>query len=56
MNYLLYGTEKFLIDKEVKNIISKKETFLWTINEYKDNIDKFYIITDTPYIFFTKDK
>ena len=23
MNYLLYGTEKFLIDKEIKNIISK---------------------------------
>lgn len=53
----LYNHFNFnIVSYNYKNIISKKETFLWTINEYKNDIDNFYIITDTPYIFFTKDK
>ena len=34
MNYLLYGTEKFLIDKEVKNIISKNKIEEINISKY----------------------
>ena len=34
MNYLLYGTEKFLIDKEVKNIINKLKVDELNISRY----------------------
>ena len=34
MNYLLYGTEKFLIDKEVKNIINKSGIEEINISKY----------------------
>lgn len=34
MNYLLYGTEKFLIDKEVKNIINKHKIDDINISKY----------------------
>lgn len=34
MNYLLYGTEKFLIDKEIKNIISKLKVDELNISRY----------------------
>jgi len=34
MNYLLYGTEKFLIDKEIKNIINKHEIEEINISKY----------------------
>ena len=34
MNYLLYGTEKFLIDKEVKNIINKSKVDSINISKY----------------------
>lgn len=34
MNYLLYGTEKFLIDKEVKNIINKLKLDELNISRY----------------------
>lgn len=34
MNYLLYGTEKFLIDKEVKNIINKNNVEEINISKY----------------------
>jgi glycerophosphoryl diester phosphodiesterase len=40
-----------IVSYNYRKIISKKETFLWTINEYKNDLSKFYIITDTPYIF-----
>lgn len=40
-----------IVSYNYRNIISQKETFLWTINEYKKDLGKFYIITDTPYIF-----
>ena len=48
----LYNNFNFnIVNYNYRNIISKKEIFLWTINEYKEDLDKFYIITDTPYIF-----
>jgi len=34
VNYLLYGTEKFLIDKEIKNIISKLKVDELNISRY----------------------
>lgn len=34
MNYLLYGTEKFLIDKEIKNIINKHNIEEINISKY----------------------
>ena len=34
MNYLLYGTEKFLIDKEIKNIINKHKIEDINISKY----------------------
>lgn len=47
MNYLLYGTEKFLIDKEIKNIISKHKIndidiskYNLEVNSIKDIIDE----------------
>lgn len=47
MNYLLYGTEKFLIDKEIKNIINKHKIddidisrYDLEINSIKDIIDE----------------
>ena len=47
MNYLLYGTEKFLIDKEIKNIISKHKIddidisrYDLEVNSIKDIIDE----------------
>ena len=48
----LYNNFYFnMLSYKYKNIITKKETFLWTINEYKNDLDKFYIITDYPYLF-----
>ena len=47
MNYLLYGTEKFLIDKEIKNIINKHKIddidisrYDLEVNSIKDIIDE----------------
>ena len=34
MNYLLYGTERFLIDKEIKNIINKHNIDEINISKY----------------------
>lgn len=34
-----------------RNRVGEKETFLWTINKYKEDIEKFNIITDKPYLF-----
>ncbi len=34
-----------------RKIYNKKETFLWTINEYKDDLINYNIITDYPYLF-----
>ena len=34
-----------------RKIYNKKETFLWTINEYKEDLTNYNIITDNPYLF-----
>ncbi len=48
----LYNTFNFnIVSYKYKNIITNKKTFLWTINEYKSGLDKFYVITDKPYLF-----
>ena len=46
MNYLLYGTEKFLIDKEVKNIISKNNIEEINISKYDLEINSLNEILD----------
>ena len=46
MNYLLYGTEKFLIDKEVKNIISKNNIEEINISKYDLEINTLNEILD----------
>ena len=40
-----------IVSYNYRNIISKKETFIFTINEYKEKLDKFYVITDSPSLF-----
>lgn len=40
-----------MINYQYKNRVKKKETFLWTINELKDDLNDYYIITDNPYLF-----
>ncbi len=46
MNYLLYGTEKFLIDKEIKNIISKNNIEEINISKYDLEINNLNEILD----------
>ena len=46
MNYLLYGTEKFLIDKEVKNIISKNKVDEINISKYDLELNSLNEILD----------
>ena len=46
MNYLLYGTEKFLIDKEVKNIISKNNIEEINISKYDLELNSLNEILD----------
>ena len=46
MNYLLYGTEKFLIDKEIKNIISKNKVDEINISKYDLEINSLNEILD----------
>ncbi|MBQ9072769.1 MAG: DNA polymerase III subunit delta [Bacilli bacterium] len=46
MNYLLYGTEKFLIDKEVKNIINKNSIEEINISKYDLEINSLNEILD----------
>ena len=51
-NKKLYNHFGFnIISYQYKNIITKKETFLFTINDVKEDLDKFNIITDNPYLF-----
>ena len=40
-----------IVSYQYKNIITKKETFLFTINEKKKDLDRFNIITDDPFLF-----
>ena len=46
MNYLLYGVEKFLIDKEVKNIINKNNIEEINISKYDLEINSLNEILD----------
>ena len=46
MNYLLYGTEKFLIDKEIKNIINKNNIEEINISKYDLEINGLNEILD----------
>lgn len=39
MNYLLYGSERFLIDKEIKSIIEKNSIDEYSISKYDLNIN-----------------
>jgi len=46
MNYLLYGTERFLIDKEIKNIINKNKIEEINISKYDLEINTIKEILD----------
>ena len=46
MNYLLYGSEKFLIDKEVKNIINKNNIEEINISKYDLELNSLNEILD----------
>ena len=46
MNYLLYGTEKFLIDKEIKNIINNNQIEEINISKYDLEINSLNEILD----------
>ena len=39
-----------ILTYKYRKIYNKKETFLWTINSYKDDLDNYNIITDNPYL------
>lgn len=40
-----------ILTYKYRKIYNKKETFLWTINEYKEDLNNYNIITDNPYLF-----
>ena len=40
-----------ILTYKYRKIYNKKETFLWTINFYKEDLDNYNIITDNPYLF-----
>ncbi len=40
-----------ILSYKYRKIYNKKETFLWTINEKKSDLEKYNIITDNPYLF-----
>lgn len=42
-----------VVSYNYRNKVDMKETFIWTINEVKEDIHKFNIITDKPYLFNT---
>ena len=46
MNYLLYGNERFLIDKEIKNIINKNSIDEFSISKYDLNVNTLEEIID----------
>ena len=46
MNYLLYGTESFLIEQELKKIISKHKIDEISITKYDLSIDSLKLILD----------
>ena len=40
-----------IVTYKYRKIYNKKETFLWTINEKKADLETYNIITDNPYLF-----
>lgn len=49
----LYNTFDFnIITYNYRKRVEKKETFLWTINSKKEDIDNYNIITDKPSLFY----
>lgn len=40
-----------IVSYNYRNKVDKKETFIWTINEIKDDINNYNIITDKPNLF-----
>jgi len=40
-----------IVSYNYRNRVDKKETFIWTINEVKKDINNYNIITDKPYLF-----
>ena len=40
-----------ILSYKYRKIYNKKETFLWTINDKKEDLEKYNIITDKPYLF-----
>lgn len=40
-----------IVSYNYRNRVDLKETFLWTINEIKEDISKYNIITDKPHLF-----
>lgn len=40
-----------ILTYKYRKIYNKKETFLWTINDKKEDLEKYNIITDNPYLF-----
>ena len=40
-----------ILSYKYRKIYNKKETFLWTINELKKDLNNYNIITDNPYLF-----
>ncbi len=48
----LYNHFNFnILTYKYRKIYNKKETFLWAINEKKDDLEDYNIITDNPYLF-----
>ncbi len=48
----LYNHFNFnILTYKYRKIYNKKETFLWTINEKKNDLENYSIITDQPYLF-----
>jgi len=43
-----------MVSYNYRNKVDLKETFIWTINEIKEDIHKFNVITDKPYLFVNK--
>ena len=48
----LYNLFDFnIVTYQYRNRIDNKETFLWTINDAKEDLSKYNIITDNPFLF-----
>lgn len=43
-----------IVEFKYKDSVSLKETFIFTINKYKSGLDRYNVITDKPYLIYTK--